>query len=376
MASEDKSHGSAHEPADGVPPSRPGSDEEGKSSRDPNASHRRWERQRSSVRSVTKHGKEQPRSRFERYLRSARQLASIATPLFIAIFGFWFNCATERQHEYQTAVQILNQREQSELQARSGVFDKPIVALLDKHNDLDARILALETFLYNFHSVVNARNLMTDLENEIEESGKPDLERSKRSTTLQLMAQGIANAQKQMLAAAMDDQPKVNCLHKSTADYRQGPLSTSDSPRRPPSIVKVNLEQPKSCTLSYPRRWFKDDEHTVTLSLLCVGRHTQLRSGCPHSSTPEKTDPFATSARITMTIDDSAASDPFEITKFGSPFSDNAILDHGHRIALVLRSLSATDMELEVLTFPKDLVPPGYRPTITNISRLLSGESG
>jgi len=64
------------------------------------------------------------------------------------------------------------------------------------------------------------------------------------------------------------------------------------------------------------------------------------------------------------------------LTKFGSPFSDNAVVEDGHRISLLLWSVSKDKVQLEVVAFPEELVPPGYQPTLPNISRLLGGESG
>ncbi len=292
-------------------------------------------------------------------MKAARPLAQVANPIVIAALGASYTCATGKQHDYQSAVQILNQREQSELLARSAVFDKPMNAVMDKRNGIDARILALETFLYNFHGVVNARNLLTDLENEIETSHPPDPERSKK---LQLIAEGVRHVQKQMLAAAMPHPISVNCGEKQTSDPLYGF----------PWILRVPVkeEKDKECIIGYPGRLV--DTHTIGVRSLCVGKHKELESDCPNFSPLICV--FSTSARIKMRVDEREF-EPFELTKFGSPFSDNTIIDHGHRIALLLRSVSADSVELEVVAFPEDLVPPGYQPTITNISRLLSGES-
>jgi|GEM_PF-6207329 len=352
------------------PASGRGNDEVGQSSRDlvnDRASQGQW----SGTRPVRKHVRKNTGGIFDRFIKSIRPLAQVATPIIIAIVGSWYNCATQKQHDSQTAVQILNQREQSELLARSTVFDKPIAGLLDKNKSIGERMLALETFLYNFHGVINVRNLFTDLENEIEESDGPDLrdfDRTKlveQSTRLQLIAQGVVHAQKQMLAAAMPDGSQVDCREGQNADRK-----------RQPSIVTVVLNKTKICTISYPEGRGGEHKHTLKLNPLCVGKHTLLESKCPTSPSPQEMDPFSTSARIRVQIGDKPPTDPFELTKFGTPFSDNAIIDHGHRVALLLRSISADHVELEVLAFPKDLVPPGYQPTITNISRLLGGESG
>ncbi len=143
--------------------------------------------------------------------------------------------------------------------------------------------------------------------------------------------------------------------------------------------------KPVICSIKYPGGWLHgDDVHQVSISLLCVGTHDQLESDCPKEGVQATV--FSTSGRIEMTID-SKRRDPFELTKFGSPFSDNTVLDHGHRISLLLRSVLPDDTakpgvepranaQLEMVAFPEDLVPPGYQPTITNISRLLGGESG
>ncbi len=71
---------------------------------------------------------------FDRFMKVTKPVAQISTPIIIAVVGSWYNCATAKQHDYQAAVQILNQREQSELQARGAVFEKPIAALVDKSN--------------------------------------------------------------------------------------------------------------------------------------------------------------------------------------------------------------------------------------------------
>jgi hypothetical protein len=357
--------------------SRQGKEETGKSPPDLKITRKSWGRHRSREQRDTIHTHKKAPSAFDRFVKSVRPLAQIATPIIIAVIGSWYNCATQHQHDYQTAVQILNQREQSELQARTTVFEKTIPALLNKDTDIEARLLALETFLYNFHGVVNVRNVLTDLQTEIEESDRPDLEEAtrsklvKQSERLKQIARGIGNAQKQMLFAAMiRKQITVACGEIQDSDRTQGPLA----------VVSLALNQTVTCSISYPEpdRWFMQPEqhgHKITLVPLCVGKHTQLQSGCVTSASFEKPDPFATSARIQMTVDDHAPKDPFELTMFGSPFSDNAVIDHGHRIAVLLQEISPS-VKLQVVAFPEDLVPPGYQPTITNISRLLSGESG
>jgi len=310
------------------------------------------------VQVVLEHAK-QDANWFQRLVKTTQPIAQILTPLVLATVGAWYTCATGRQHDYQTAVQILNQREQSELQARSAVFDKAIPALLDKKgNDPDSRILALETFLYNFHGVVNARSLLTDLEKEAEEATS-----LARSQKLQLIARGIANAQKQMISAAMHGAITVSCNGEPNSTFSL-PIGAGEIP----------------CTINYPSPWWQPwkDKHDIKVAVRCVGTHEQLKDGCPEY-TP-RVDQFSTSAQIVMQVGEGEGRGPFELTMFGSPFSDNTTIDHGHRIAVLLRAVAPPQLpgqvKLEVVVFPEDLVPPGYQPTLTSISRLLGGESG
>jgi len=239
--------------------------------------------------SVTKHAKKAVGSRFDRSMKVSRSLAQVATPIIIAVVGSWYNCATAKQHDYQVAVQILNQREQSELQARSAVFEKPMAVLLDKQQGIDTRILTLETFLYNFHGVINARNLLTDLENEIEASGKPGSKQ--QSKRLQLIAQGVRRAQRQMLTATMNKEIQVHC-----------PAMQDSAPG--PSIFHLATNKEIICTFKYPGRWFrKDDVHHVSIVPLCVGTHAQLESECPSPPPSLPVNEFLTSVRIKMATD-------------------------------------------------------------------------
>jgi len=197
------------------------------------------------VRIVVAREKTADRRAFQKVIAALPQAGQVATPLIIAVIGGWYNCANSKQHDYQTAVQILNQRESSELASRSAAFEKPMATLLDKSHKIDDRILTLETFLYNFHGIVNARNLLTDLEQELEHSNEPSRGRSKR---LRAIARGIANAQRAMIAAAMPREITAAC----NGDH---------------SPVSLAVAAEANCTIRYSRAWYRySDQHALKRS--------------------------------------------------------------------------------------------------------------
>src|SRR5216684_2295089 len=165
------------------------------------------------VRIVVAQESPQDKRGLRRIIALLPQVGQVATPLVIAAIGGWYNCATGKQHDYQTAVQILNSRESSELTARSAAFDKPMTVLLDKQNhNMEVRILTLETFLYNFHGIINARNLLTDLAGEVDQSKPRDFQKwQKWSARLRAIARGVANAQRSMIVAAMPEEITIKC---------------------------------------------------------------------------------------------------------------------------------------------------------------------
>ena len=302
---------------------------------------------------------------FRKILASLPQVGQVATPLVIAAIGGWYNCATGKQHDYQAAVQILNSRESSELTARSAAFDRPMTVLLDKRNhSIENRILTLETFLYNFHGIINARNLLADLAGEVDQSKPRDSQEWRRwSGRLRAIARGVANAQRSMIVAAMPEEITIKC---------RTPVGSA-SAEEAGSQFTVATGAEVNCTVEYPRVWYRlADKHELKIRVDCVGTHELLQQSCPDPPSPF--DELSTSARITLSADKRILK--FETSEFGTPFSDNTTIDHGHRIAILLRAITAKEHQLEVVAFPADLVPPGYQPTITNISRLLGGENG
>lgn len=96
--------------------------------------------------------------------------AQVGATLFLGVVGLIFTYVIDVQQEKnrsnQMAVQIMSQREQSEIDFRQKMFGVLVTELLDPKVDVRERVTRLKLFQHNFHDIFNGRALFDVLEKD------------------------------------------------------------------------------------------------------------------------------------------------------------------------------------------------------------------
>jgi hypothetical protein len=287
----------------------------------------------------------------------------------LGVVGSWFANQQEANRQHQAAMQIMLQREQSEIQAKSALFEKLLGQILgaEKPSDIESRVASLQVFMYNFHDIFNGRSFFHVIERDVEKLEQP--RQGKIIKELRELAQGISNIQRAMIRTARfsDRHHEVDACVTYKGDRKpvQGGQIHNCDDEGNGGLLSLGLNEKGSAEISYTPAhghiWSRPiaDTHIVTVKV------TEIRD---------------TSALIEMNIIDDAklgdrdagigdpeALAPFVLSYFGTPFTDNTLLPDGHRIALLLQEIDAKSSiaKIRILHFPDDYIPAGYRPTIT-----------
>lgn len=286
--------------------------------------------------------------------------------------------ASEFQKE-NTAITILNQREQSESNLRASMFKElinPIIGQQKSDQDIDPdryRLLA-ELLLLNFHEHFEFKSLLLDVDRKLqdaERTAKPrraarleDGRRSLRSTARRVIDRQIA---------MLGDHSGKSCAGRS-----------GDAP---PSTVEFVLKRSDDGV---------PDESAAGAAAAQVQVPVMGEKGksftAPQSATsPDCRDKFEVAfenpdwknGTIKVHVDREVHADkevpedkdrgapPFEfitdftLTQFDFPFTDNTLLADGNRFAMIIHDSDPDKkkMWVRLLWFPKDYFPPRERPT-------------
>ncbi len=145
-----------------------------------------------------------------------KAIASIATPLIVAVLGFVFNARIEeqqRQHQEQLAqessmrlyTELMSQREQAESALRKDMFARIIESFTDSEKaQVEERVLDLELLAYNFHESFNLMPVFKELEKDITEQLAAGRRRENTLNRLKKLAREITRKQYEALKISGD----------------------------------------------------------------------------------------------------------------------------------------------------------------------------
>ena len=131
--------------------------------------------------------------------------AQVGATLFLGVVGLVFtyvlDVRQERNRKNQMAVQIMSQREQSEMDFRQKMFEVLVADLLNPKVDVRERVTRLKLFQHNFHDIFNGRALFDVLEKEAGNS--PEQERDDLIHDLVSLAKEVTVAQELLVGAKL-----------------------------------------------------------------------------------------------------------------------------------------------------------------------------
>ncbi len=299
-----------------------------------------------------------------------------AWPVLIALVGGVYTFVENRAHDRDARIQMLRQREDNELRTRGAVFQDLTNRVLNEETQFESRLLALETLMYNFHSVFNGRNLFQALSDRIDtcaNSHKPlctPLEdhniRKTMKMRLQSIAQAVSRVQKSMIKSTMGEDGDVQCLRGGAPEVTLENTVIVCSAKYKGHVHKVLF-----CKTTNRK---DDPADSVRIGMLVVDEGLPQNREEMHQACSTWQD-FETACRAK----DKPQPDfcgSFALSAFGTPFSDNTGLSDGHRIALLLKDPPTEEIkdlskhQIEIIEFPDDFLPPGYRPTLTVVDRM------
>ncbi len=246
----------------------------------------------------------------------------------------------ERNRKAQVALQLMSQREVSEMNFRQDMFDVLIAQLLDPKVPVDERTARLQLFLHNFHDIFNARALFDVLEEEARRLPQPD--RDSLIGELVSMAKEVRRAQELLVGAT----PQV-------FDMKEGESVT----------VRLQIEHDQGDHEDHDEGHIRmasngnGGSHEIGLRLVEVRKHA---------------------VDVEIIMDPSlpgARSIPFEVSYFDAPLTDNTLFPDKHRFAVTLQE---TDIEghphtatIRMFEFPAHFVTTGYRPTLRESNEMI-----
>ncbi len=261
--------------------------------------------------------------------------AQVVATIFLGVVGLVFTYVIDVQQEEnrknQMAVQIMSQREQSEIDFRQKMFGVLVAELLDSEVDVRERVTRLKLFQHNFHDIFNGRALFDVLEAEARNLPKKDQDEVIKE--LVSLAKEVTEAQELLVGA----KPEIS--RKKVGDSFTVHLGKPQ---------KRNYEHGENHTLS------NEGEHEISIKLIKVKAHA---------------------IEVEVIIDaEKGRKREFEVSYFDEPLTDNTLLPDRHRFAITLKETNMKvdphEATLSVFEFPADYVTTGYRPSIREANRM------
>ncbi len=279
--------------------------------------------------------------------------AQVAATVFLGAVGLIFTVIQNNQQEQnrkdqfvlqqrdqkaQLGLQIISQRELSEMDFRQKMFEVLVAELLDREVHVRERVTRLQLFQHNFHDIFNGRALFDGLEKEVMTLPSQE-ERDDIIHDLVSLAKEVTQAQELLVGAKLNIREIIE--GKSTIiNLKLDPDSHEHSEEQ------AHSEEPKT-------------SHKIKIKLVKV----RARS---------------VEVRVTINYETAEARTiQFEVSYFDAPLTDNTLLPDKHRFSITLKDTDINEhphkATLNVFEFPADFVTTGYRPTITEVNKLLEG---
>jgi len=269
-------------------------------------------------------------------------------PIFVTFFqavvigavGLFVNLSFQNQQEQsrraQTATQIMSQREQSEMDFRGKMFVALVAKLLNHSAPLDERLATLSLFQDNFHDTFNGRAFFDVLAKEARRKHDPAALQD-----LSTLAHRISQIQESVIASNGGFQAETEWIkEKTTVPVDLGAHDEEDH-----HAGHAEAEEGRHIG------------HSVTLTLLQVKGDDTIEVSLQTGHSGE------------------AENEPFEVSRYDTPFTDNLLLRDGDRVAVLLKGIRAKEHQakLKLVHFPADYILTGYRPSLGQLGRMLEG---
>ncbi len=263
--------------------------------------------------------------------------AQVAATIFLGVVGLIFTYVIDAQQEenrkHQMAVQIMSQREQSEIDFRQKMFEVLVAELLDPKVDLRERVTRLKLFQHNFHDIFNGRALFDVLEKEARKL--PEQDRDEVIKELVSLAKEVTVAQELLVGA----KPEIKRMKVGDSfNVYWGKLQNG------------NHEDGEN------HKHSNEGGHEIVITLIKVKAHT-------------------VDVEVEVMIDaEKARRMEFGVSFFDAPLTDNTLLPDRHRFAITLKETNMKadphEATLSVFEFPADYVTTGYRPSIREANKM------
>jgi len=296
---------------------------------------------------------------------------AVAT-FFLGVVGTFATFVLSRQAEIsrvtQATVQMMSQREVSEMAFRERMFDTLLRELLNPRSSMENRLTTLRLFQLNFHDTFNGRAFFDVLRTE---------------------ASKASPARRRRL---LDD---LNSLGRRTSELQESIVEASVGERFP--SFRIALGEPQSQLITLGIRHEDEVRQTGSDPADLGSVHFARHKGCDLDSAQhvghgarEHIHPFCVtldsltsdSVRVRLRFygpeferDSVGLQRRFWVSFSDSPFSDNTILPDRHRLAFVLKATDSSDAVLKVIEFPAGYIIAGYRPSLDQLDPLVAGRS-
>ncbi len=276
--------------------------------------------------------------------------AQVGATVFLGVVGLVFTYVTNLQQEEnrnnqivqqeknrinQLGIQIMSQREQSEIDFRQKMFGVLVTELLDPKVDVRERVTRLILFQHNFHDIFNGRALFDVLENEAR--NLPEEGRDSVIKQLVSLAKKVTVAQELLVGS------KPNIFTKKEGERFSFTVPSQES-------EQGNHEHGEN------NKRGDDQPHDIIIKLIKVKEHAVEIEVIIDAEKPDS-----------MKLE-------FEVSFFDAPLTDNTLLPDKHRFAITLKetnmSVQPYEATLSVFEFPADYVTTGYRPSIKEANKM------
>ena len=315
-----------------------------------------------------------------------KDLAQLATPIFIVLIGgiFTHNFNTQQEEnrvlqkfqqeenrKAQLALQLMSQREKYEIEFRQRMFEPLVEKLLNPDLPVSQRVTMLKLFQHNFHDVFNARALFDVLE-EAAEKELPS-KRDEIIKDLVSLAKDITEEQERLIGAVPVE---VKVILSDTKVVKEVCLPPEAEQHKNADDLPDTEKEETESDEKHPDH--NGDIHRITIIIHEIQPHyvrVQVKIIAVDDECEEEHELEEVFAQPDTLEDE--PSDTFKVSYYDAPLTDNILLRDGHRFAITLKKTNTIDhpltATLNVFEFPADYVTTGYRPTIGKASEMFKG---
>jgi hypothetical protein len=268
---------------------------------------------------------------------------------FVGLVGIYFTNSNSQQQEQnrisQMTTQLMSNREQSETEFRRNIFQPLIDKILCDTIPLTKRLIIFQVFQNNFNDLFNSRSLFDVLDDNAQsmiasEDSLTKLTGEYVHHKLISLAKRTSQAQQQ----AIGDEQSYEALLQEGNDFDTTLFRNRDAEESERGKTKKNKYE-----IHILLEKIEQDNIQIRMAIReNLTRWNILNNG-----------------------------QPFEVSYFDLPFTDNLLLPDKDRISVILENIihepndTLKIAKLKIIHFPGDLITTGYRPSISTAKKLL-----